>query len=155
MRVVFLDRDNTLNIDTGHVYKNLQALPGVSGAIKKLNDADSIVIVVSNQSGIARGYYTRERMLLETHKFFDSLKPARIDAYFYCPHGPWENCTCRKPKPGLFRQAIDSMHLDTSDMWVVGDKVSDMIAGIIVGCKPLLIGRDVSNLAQAVNVILS
>lgn len=148
-KAVFLDRDGTINIDHGYTYRleDLELFRGSSQAISLLNDAGYLVIVVTNQAGIARGYFTRA----EAEAFNNALQRellaqgSRIDAFYYCPHHPEGHppyniiCNCRKPAPGMLLKAQEDWKIDFRSSWVIGDKWSDLQAGITVGCKPLLV----------------
>ena len=144
-RAVFLDRDGTLNKDVGYVHRkeDWQWLPGVAEALKRLRAVGYVLVVVSNQSGIARGMYDREalRLLEEWVNAELAAKNAAIDAWSYCPHlpeipGP---CECRKPGPGLLLQAARDLDLDLANSWMIGDRVRDVQAGLAAGCQSILL----------------
>ncbi|GHV17978.1 hypothetical protein AGMMS49938_18910 [Fibrobacterales bacterium] len=146
-KAVFLDRDGTINIDNGYVYKreDFKFIKGVPQSIKKLNDAGYKVIVISNQSGIARGFYTAKDVK-KLHNHIDAeLKKngAKIDAYYFCPHHPNFNgkCECRKPKIGLIEQAVQDFNIDLSQSYFVGDKKSDEECAKNAGLKAILVGE--------------
>lgn len=147
-KAVFLDRDGTINEEREYLYKveECRFLPGVKEAVKRLNSAGYLVIVVTNQSGIARGYYTEsdlERLHhYMTEEFTDS--GARVDGWYYCPHHPEfpageAACDCRKPLPGMLLAASGELGIDLSSSWMVGDKSADMEAGIAAGCRSILV----------------
>ena len=144
-RAVFLDRDGTLNKDVGYVHRkeDWQWLPGVAEALKRLRAVGYVLVVVSNQSGIARGMYDREalRLLEEWVNAELSAKNAAIDAWYYCPHLPeiTGHCECRKPEPGLLLQAARDLELDLPNSWMIGDRVRDVQAGIAAGCQSILL----------------
>lgn len=144
-RAVFLDRDGTLNKDVGYVHRkeDWQWLPGVAEALKRLRAVGYVLVVVSNQSGIARGMYDREalRLLEEWVNAELSAKNAAIDAWYYCPHLPeiTGHCECRKPEPGLLLQAARDLELDLANSWMIGDRVRDVQAGIAAGCQSILL----------------
>ncbi len=147
---VFLDRDGTINEQMGYINHicRFQLLPGVGEAIKRLNDADIPVVVVSNQSGLARGYFPEE-LLDKVHEKMHNLlaeKNAKVDAIYYCPHHPEakekrfrEECNCRKPKPGLVLQAAEELQLDPKKSFVVGDRWSDIKTAANCGAKSILV----------------
>ena len=144
-RAVFLDRDGTLNKDVGYVHRkeDWQWLPGVAEALKRLRAVGYVLVVVSNQSGIARGMYDREALRLLEEWVNEELaaKNAAIDAWYYCPHqaeitGP---CECRKPGPGLLLQAARDLDLDLANSWMIGDRVRDVQAGLAAGCQSILL----------------
>jgi D-glycero-D-manno-heptose 1,7-bisphosphate phosphatase len=149
-RAVFLDRDGTVNEEVGYLrdLANLRLIPGAGAAIKRINDAGLLVVLVTNQSGIARGYFS-ESMLQDIH---DRLKQmlqhegARIDAIYYCPHHPTagnshytRECDCRKPGTGLIDQASRDLDIDVEQSYVVGDKWSDVELGQRAGAHPILV----------------
>ena len=144
-RAVFFDRDGTLNKDVGYVHRkeDWQWLPGVAEALKRLRAVGYVLVVVSNQSGIARGMYDREalRLLEEWVNAELSAKNAAIDAWYYCPHLPeiTGHCECRKPEPGLLLQAARDLELDLANSWMIGDRVRDVQAGIAAGCQSILL----------------
>ncbi len=147
---VFLDRDGTINEQMGYInhISRFQLLPGVRAAIKKLNDANIPVVVVSNQSGLARGYFPEE-LLSSVHEKMHKLladKGAKVDAIYYCPHHPEakekrfrETCNCRKPNPGLVLRAADELGIDPKQSFVVGDRWSDIKTAANCGAKSILV----------------
>ena len=144
---VFLDRDGTLNVESGYVHRweNWEWIPGAIDAIAMLNRMELIVIVVSNQAGVARGYYD-ETAIQRLHNAVDrdlANFGARIDAYYYCPHHPEHGeireCPCRKPAAGLLIQAAHDLDIDLARSWLVGDKATDIEAGIAAGVSPILV----------------
>jgi D-glycero-D-manno-heptose 1,7-bisphosphate phosphatase len=149
-RAVFLDRDGTINIEKDYLFRpeEFEFIPGVPDAIRLLNEHGFKVIVVTNQSGIGRGYYTESDMHL-LHRHLDTelaAFAAHIDAYYFCPHHPEEaagkykrECSCRKPLDGMLRQAAGDYAIDLGGSYIIGDKVADISAGIAAGCKPLLV----------------
>lgn len=144
-KTIFLDRDGTLNFDSGYVFRigDWHWLPGAVEGIGSFNRAGWLVIVVSNQSGIARGYFT-EKELASLEKFVSedlSSKNVRVDDWLYCPHLPeiTGSCECRKPKPGLLLEAAKKWNIDLEASWMLGDKLSDLEAGLAAGCHVGLI----------------
>lgn len=141
-RAVFFDRDGVLNVDRGYVHRkedwewNLQARE----AVRYLNDRGFLVIVVTNQSGIARGYYG-ERDLRALHDWVqqDLAKiGAHVDGFYHCPHGPEDACDCRKPLPGMVVQAIRDFDVDPTQSLMIGDRDIDMKASESAGVKGYL-----------------
>lgn len=129
---VFFDRDGTINVNYGHVYRpaDLTFVEGTPEVIRKYNDAHIPVIVVTNQAGIAKGMYTEADM----HRFNSYMNRclrekynAHIDAFYFCPHHPdyTGECDCRKPKPGMFFRAAKDWNIDLSKSIMYGDKESD------------------------------
>ena len=142
-KTVFLDRDGTIASDVSYCRRveDFEILTGVPEAIKLLNQNDFRVIVITNQSGIARGYFT-EKTLEQIHrKTVTELaeKNARVDAIYYCPHHPDEGCGCRKPGTDLFRQAGQEHNIDIVSSYMVGDRDMDIRAGKAIGCKTVLV----------------
>lgn len=176
-RAVFLDRDGTINVDTGYVHtvEEFEFLPQAIEAIKLLNDNGFLVIVVTNQAGVARGYYT-EADVIELHQFINrelQKQGAYIDAFYICPHHPTEgigeyrkSCECRKPGSQMVVDAGKDFNVDLHASWIIGDKISDIFAGAQVGCTGILITNqrderiDVdylvcSSLFEGVNIIIN
>lgn len=170
---VFLDRDGTLNADLGYVCRpeDVRWLPGVAAALARLRWAGYLLIVVTNQSGIARGYYDVPTMQA-LHDWMDAdlrSQGAHIDAFYHCPHHPDIDgaCTCRKPAPGMLLRAADDWFIDLGRSWMIGDKMSDVTAGRAAGCTPILLSADVglpdedppllraASLGEAADLILS
>jgi D-glycero-D-manno-heptose 1,7-bisphosphate phosphatase len=147
---VFLDRDGTIIEDVGYLrdLSQIDLLPWSAEAIRLLNDAGFVVVVVTNQSGVARGYFD-EAHVVATHAALDDIlgrAGARIDAYYYCPHYPASadprygvTCDCRKPASGLLHRAADDLGLDLSGSWMVGDWWRDVQAGAGAGARTILI----------------
>ncbi len=132
-KAVFLDRDGTLNFDPGYIsdHEKFDIIPGVPAALKRLVDAGYLLVVVSNQSGIARGKITMSE-LRRIHSKLDRVLLAdgvRIHHYALCFHHPDENCECRKPKPKLVLDTAAKYHIDLSKSFMIGDKASDVECG--------------------------
>ncbi|WP_287961500.1 HAD family hydrolase [Acidiplasma sp.] len=125
-RAVFLDRDGTINYDKGYTYKleDLKIYDDIIPILKKYYDNGYIIIVISNQSGINRGYFTVNDM----KKFNDGIKRIFmehgivISDFYFCPHKPEENCECRKPKTGMVEQAVKKYGIDLKNSIVIGDR---------------------------------
>jgi D-glycero-D-manno-heptose 1,7-bisphosphate phosphatase len=143
---IFLDRDGTVNIEKQYLHRarDWEWIPGAMDALIQLKSAGYLLIVISNQAGIARGYY-RENDLLDLHAWVnEQLAPvhASLDAFYFCPHHPdfsKEPCSCRKPLPGLILRAEREWNIDIPRSWMVGDKLSDVQAGFAAGCKNILV----------------
>ena len=141
---VFVDRDGTINVDVDFLSSpdQLQLIPRSAQAIRELNELDIPVVVITNQSGIARGLYSEED-LKGIHHALDSMllkEHATILEYFYCPHHPREgiapyvrSCECRKPNPGMLLEAQERYGFDLERSFVVGDKAIDVRTGKAVG----------------------
>lgn len=148
-RAVFLDRDGTINIEKDYLYqvKDFEFVPGAEEAIRLLNQSGFMVIVVTNQSGVARGYYTEEDVE-NLHRHIDQVLAnysAHVDAWFYCPHhtsgrGSYSlPCSCRKPFPGMLREAAKRYDIDLDNSFMIGDKLADVEAGLAAGCHTILV----------------
>jgi D-glycero-D-manno-heptose 1,7-bisphosphate phosphatase len=145
---VFVDRDGTINIDVDFLSSpdQLTLIPRSAEAIRELNDLDIPVIVITNQSGIARGLYS-ENDLQIVHKAMDAMLNeygAKITEYYYCPHHPNEgiapyiqDCECRKPKPGMLLQAQQKYGFDLSHSFIIGDKAIDVQTGNAVNASAI------------------
>lgn len=142
-RAVFLDRDGTINEEVNYLCdtNNLKILPGVAEAIRMLNKNKYKVIIVTNQSAVARGLLTIEKLNKIHEKLLNLLssKGAVIDAIYYCPHHPSENCECRKPKIGLILRASREHNIDLDKSYMIGDKLADIEAGKKAGCVTILV----------------
>lgn len=136
-KAVFLDRDGTINIEKQYLYRieDFEYLDGVINGLKTLSDMGYTLVVVTNQSGIARGFYTeQDYKKLDTWMRMDLLKKGiRIEASYYCPHlpgGPVVNyalkCECRKPKTGMYWKAAQELNIDMEKSFAVGDKRRDL-----------------------------
>lgn len=142
-RAVFLDRDGTIARDVQYCRRpgDFELLPAVLEAIRLLNTNDFKVIVITNQSGIARGYFTEEILAQIHNKMGDELGKygARVDAIYYCPHHPDGGCDCRKPESALFLRAVKELDIDLGRSFVVGDMQMDIDVGRALGCKTVLV----------------
>jgi D-glycero-D-manno-heptose 1,7-bisphosphate phosphatase len=140
---VFLDRDGTINEELGYLNDphRLYLIPGAAEAIRLLNDAGILTVVVSNQAGVGRGYFSTATIEAIHQQLAKELarRGAYVDAIYYCPHHPNEGCECRKPKTGMLLRASQEHKIDLQRAFVVGDKVSDMDAGRRVGCRTVLV----------------
>ena len=142
-RAAFLDRDGTICEEMGYVnhVDRLQIFPFAAAAIRQLNDAQVPVIVVTNQSGVARDIFP-ESLVHQVHKKMISelsAGGARIDAIYFCPHKTEDACECRKPNPGLLERAAREHALDLAASWVVGDRYADLEMGHAAGSRGILV----------------
>ena len=144
MKLIILDRDGTINADRDDFVKTpdeWQPLPGALDAIARLNHAGWHVVIASNQSGLGRGLFDVAALNAIHTKMYKMLAAAggRVDAVFYCPHGPEESCQCRKPLPGLFEQIGARFGVPLKGVPTAGDSLRDLQAGVAAGCEPHLV----------------
>ncbi|NIM58276.1 MAG: HAD-IIIA family hydrolase [Candidatus Aminicenantes bacterium] len=149
-RAVFLDRDGTINKDVGYPssFSMIEIFPYSFEAIKKINDAGLLAVIVSNQSGVGRGLIVEKNLLDIHHKLQASFAKhgAHFDGVYYCPHYRLssipryrKNCGCRKPNPGMGLQAAEDLNIDMNNSYMVGDKVEDILFGRNIQAKPILL----------------
>lgn len=144
MKTIILDRDGVINKDSDAFIKSpdeWQPLPGSLEAIALLTQAHWRVVIASNQSGIARGLFSTDTL----NDIHDKMRHAvaalggRIDSIFVCPHGPDDNCVCRKPNPGLFHEIARRYDMSLAGVPAVGDSLRDLLASAEAGCTPWLV----------------
>lgn len=147
---IFLDRDGTINEEKDYLHRieDFAFIPGAPEAIRRLKEAGYRVIVVTNQSGVARGYFPREdvdRLHQHIQRELTKIGTA-VDAFYLCPHHPEKgrgefkvDCDCRKGRPGMLLQAAAEHGIDLEASWMVGDKRADLEAGRAAGCRSLLV----------------
>ena len=144
MKLIILDRDGTINEESVDFIKTPEEwlpLPGALEAIARLNHAGWHTIIASNQSGLGRGLFdvaALNNIHAKMHKLLGALG-GRMDAVFYCPHTPTDNCSCRKPLPGLFQQIIERTSVEAHTIPSAGDSLRDMQAAAAAGCEPHLV----------------
>ena len=144
IEAVFLDRDGVINYNRGDYVKNIKEfkiIPNVPHAIRLLNLANIKTVIVTNQSAINRGLLS-VKVLNKIHSFLkDELQKygAKVDAIYFCPHKPEDNCDCRKPKSGMILQASKDLGINCSNSLLIGDGESDMLAAKNVGMESILI----------------
>jgi D,D-heptose 1,7-bisphosphate phosphatase len=152
-KAVFLDRDGTIARDVHYCRRaeDFELLPGVPEAVRLLNHSGFKVVVVTNQSGIARGYFTEETLAQIHDKMRSELaeRNARVDAIYYCPHHPDEGCSCRKPGTALFHKAAEEHGIHLPGSYVVGDMQMDIDAGKALGAKTVLVTTGPQSLAPS------
>lgn len=158
-KAVFLDRDGVINIDKAYVSKieDFEFCEGVFEALKHFQNLGYLLIVVTNQSGIGRGYYSEEDFQILSDWMQKELLHVKIkiDAIYHCPHAPEVNCACRKPKSGMFLKAIEDFDIDVANSWMIGDKETDMEAAIVAGIpNTILLGKtSVNFILDTINLI--
>jgi D-glycero-D-manno-heptose 1,7-bisphosphate phosphatase len=141
-KAVFLDRDGTLNKDQGYVHKteDFELLPGVIEGLKILQD-DFIFIIISNQSGIGRGYYTEEDFFAFNNLLVETLakEGIKIQSTYFCPHLKEEKCDCRKPNTKYIDLSVIKYNINKAESWMIGDHPSDIILGNNAGIKTVFL----------------
>jgi len=153
-KAIFLDRDGIINIDYGYTYqkKDFVLVPGIVDFCKQAQQLNYKLIVVTNQSGVARGMYTEDQMH-EFHTYMQiqlGIRGVTFDALYYCIHHPHfdGSCLCRKPGTLMLEKAIARFEIDPQLSYMVGDSERDIIAGRRVGCKTIFIGKKNHSLAD-------
>ena len=148
---VFLDRDGVLIDEVNYLARvdQVRVIPGAPGAVRRLNDAGIPVVVVTNQAGVARGYFPESQVEVihdYLSKVFDEEANARFDRFDYSPFHPTEGIgeyrqetECRKPNPGMLVRSAIALNLELTRSWMVGDKVSDLQAGAAADCRTILV----------------
>lgn len=149
-RAVFLDRDGTINVDVGYPrdYAQVTLFPWSAEAVRRINAAGFVTVVVTNQSGVGRGFYS-EAELQALHRGMEralAARGARVDAFYYCPHYEFaadpryrDGCGCRKPAPGMAERAAREFGLDLDSSYMIGDKVEDIQFARAFGGTPILV----------------
>jgi D-glycero-D-manno-heptose 1,7-bisphosphate phosphatase len=142
-RAIFMDRDGTVSEEVGYMYHAglYRPFPWTGEAIKRINDSGLKAILVTNQSGIERGYF-KESTVHEVHNVLQRELQnweAHLDAIYFCPHSPEKLCDCRKPKPGMLLRAARELELDLSKSFMVGDRYLDVRAAHSAGVKSVLV----------------
>jgi D-glycero-D-manno-heptose 1,7-bisphosphate phosphatase len=159
---VFLDRDGTIIEEVGYLQdpSKVKLIPGAAEGIRRLNEHGVAVVVVTNQAGVGRGYFAESSVAgvhAELARQLAGAGGARWDAIYFCPHHPADGCDCRKPGPGMFRRAAAEHGLDLGRSFVVGDKVSDVRAGALLGCRTVLVltgyGAEEAERARAAGLV--
>lgn len=158
-RAVFFDRDGTINVDKHylHLIEDFEFLPGAVEALRILQDKGFLLVIITNQSGIARGYYKEEDFLNLNEWMIDNLnkQDIKVDKVYYCPHLPDArieeyrlDCSCRKPKLGMYYQAVKdfkenyNIEIDLDASYAIGDKMRDLAICNVGGCKGYLVGHN-------------
>ena len=144
MKLIILDRDGVINQDSDDYIKSPDEWIPIAGsldAIARLNHAGYSVAIASNQSGIARGYFSLETLAAMSVKMNDLLSPlgGRIDALFFCPHGPKDGCDCRKPRPGMLTDIGNRFQTSLGKVLFIGDNINDVHAAQAAGAKPVIV----------------
>ena len=145
MKTIFLDRDGVINKEINYLNKidDCEFIDGIFDACLYFQKLGYKIIIISNQSGIARGYYTESDYKKLTQWLLRQFENNNIDILdtFHCPHGPDSNCDCRKPKPGMFIKAKNKYKIDMKNSWMIGDTETDIQAAISAGVKNTILVR--------------
>ena len=138
---VFLDRDGTLIEDMDYLSDpaRVRVLPGVRAALGRLRAAGFLLVIVTNQSGIGRGYFTEDDHAAVAAAVRTALD-IDLDGEYHCPHAPDDGCDCRKPSPGMLCRAAEDLAIDLSRSVMVGDREGDALAGLAAGCRSVVLG---------------
>ena len=149
MKVVFLDRDGVINQDIGYLYKieDFEFIDGIFDSCKYFQTLGYKLIVITNQSGIARGYYSEEAFNIVTEWMLGQFRSQGIDILdvFFCPHGGKSKCRCRKPRPGMLLEAQDKYRIDMDQSWMIGDKETDISAANSAGIINTILLKNSTN----------
>ena len=145
IKTIFLDRDGVINKEVGYLFRisDFEFIEGVFDACLHFHHLGYKIIIISNQSGIARGYYNENDYLKLTEWMLDQFNDNGINILdiFYCPHGPESLCECRKPKPGMLIEAKDKYNIGMKDSWMIGDKETDIEAANLAGINNTILVR--------------
>ena len=159
MKLLILDRDGVINYDSDAYIKSVEEwlpLPGAIEAIAQLSKSGWTVAVATNQSGIARGYYSVATLeaMHERLRALVAEQGGEVGLIVYCPHGPDEGCACRKPKPGMLQTIAEHYGADLAECWFVGDSLGDLQAAQAVDSQPVLVktGKGLLTLAKKLPV---
>jgi histidinol-phosphate phosphatase family protein len=160
---VFLDRDGTIVVDKHYLADpdGLELLPNALDGLRELRDLGARLVVVTNQSGVGRGYFPAETVERMHERLRELLAQGgvELDGIYVCPHAPGAGCACRKPGTALFERAADDLGLDLGESFVLGDKDADVEAGRRIGATPILVGpgmdADAPDLLEAARLIQS
>jgi D-glycero-D-manno-heptose 1,7-bisphosphate phosphatase len=154
VKLIILDRDGVINEDSDAYIKSVEEwvpIPGSVEAIARLSQAGWTVAVATNQSGIARGYYSLDTLnaMHERLRALVAQAGGEVGLIVYCPHGPAEACACRKPKPGLLHTVAEHYGVSLKGLWFVGDSASDLAAAVAAGAQPVLVKTGKGNKTAA------
>ena len=155
-KAVFLDRDGVINIDKGYVYKieNFEFVDGVFEALEYLQKLKYKLFIITNQSGIGRGYYSMDDFQKLTYFMLNKFKKSdiKIEDVQFCPHSPDDNCKCRKPQTKMVENILKKYDIELEKSWLIGDKESDILCAINAGIKnTILVNKTCNNVITKAN----
>lgn len=158
IKALFLDRDGVINYDPGYVYRieDFEFMPGIFEALAGFMALGYEIFVVTNQSGIGRGYYSEDDFAKLSKYMIDEFKSygVEIKKIYHCPHTPSDDCNCRKPKPGMILQALDEFNISLKDSLMIGDKPSDLESARRAGVESgYLIGDEFKSALEVLEYI--
>lgn len=158
IKALFLDRDGVINYDPGYVYRieDFEFMPGIFEALAGFMALGYEIFVVTNQSGIGRGYYSEDDFAKLSKYMIDEFKSygVEIKKIYHCPHAPSDDCNCRKPKPGMILQALDEFNISLKDSLMIGDKPSDLESARRAGVESgYLIGDEFKSVLEVLEYI--
>jgi len=155
-RAIFLDRDGTISVDIPYCSRveDFQLLPDAPRAIASLATHGFLIVIVTNQSGIARGYlnHTTLKDIHDRMQSFVASCGGRVDAIYSCPHHPEDRCLCRKPLPGLLLEASSNLGIDLEHSYLIGDKETDIQAARAAGCRAILVASPPTGSTERKNI---
>lgn len=151
-KIIFLDRDGVINKEVGYLHKikDFEFIDGVFDACLDFQLSNYKIIIITNQSGINRGYYSKNDFHTVNNWMLNQFKDKGINILnvFFCPHSPDENCNCRKPKPGMFLEACEKYDIDMKNSWMVGDKEVDIQAANLAGISNTILVKSGHNIDE-------
>lgn len=154
-KLIILDRDGVINEDSENYIRSVNQwipIPGSIEAIARLSRAGFQVAVATNQSGLARGYFTMDDLKAMHDKMIHLVveQGGQLSDIYFCPHGPDDHCRCRKPSPGMLEQILEQTEAEPSETWVVGDSLRDLEAGQSARCKTALVLTGKGGITQSI-----
>ena len=161
-KVIFLDRDGVINIDKHYVYKidDFEFCENIFETCTYFQDLGYQIIIITNQSGIGRKYFTQANFDKLTQWMLNEFKSNKVEILdvFHCPHVPNDNCNCRKPKPGMIEKACEKYDIDLDNSWMIGDKESDINLAYNAGIKNSILisnkdNKNINNIIETKNII--
>jgi histidinol-phosphate phosphatase family protein len=154
-KAVFIDRDGTIIFDSGYIkdVKEVKLIPKVKDALKKIKEKNFLIFIITNQSGIARGYMTIKEVEKINIKIIELIGENIVEEFLICPHHPDENCKCRKPNTALVDKVVKKYNINLKKSYSIGDKISDKKLAENFGGVGIQLGKDAENLYKAINLL--